>query len=568
MANISKLNRIKEYAKCVQSPAYYGENYCKVFDQTNGGDVPFKVFPRQREFIENCLKYDFNIVRKPRQTGVSTTAALFVATNAMFEDNRKTLIIANKQDTAHEFLKKVKSFVNYVPKWMGIKVIRETMGLIILNNGSEIKAVATSEDALRGFTPTLLVMDEAAYIDHGENVWTAAQPSLSTGGGAILLSTPNGRDPLYYEIYDAAKNDKNNFHITEFKWFEDPRFNKNLTWTKGDMVIDDWLRRKVVEDDFITFDKLEERGFTPTSSWFVDMCRQLNGDERKIAQEILGSFLGSGDNVIDDQWINIQDKENVKTPIRTEEFDGNMWIWEDPIPDHQYVQSIDVSRGDSADFSTIVIIDVNTGCQVAEYQGMVPGDYLGQMGFKYGNKYQAYTIVDITGGYGIATILKLLDMGFEKRLIHYDHTRSKVLIDRLKGLRKGEKIPGFNISGNNRVLVIQELERQVRQQEFIVRSSRAISEMRTWIYKNGRADHAQGKHDDILMAMGQALFVINTSFKNLKRHNSTTKAMIDSMTSDSTEYKDEITPQTNYNGQTDQLWNTKEYNWLFPGAAR
>ena len=563
----SKTDRIKEYARCIQSPAYYGEKYCKVFDLTSDDIIPFKLFPKQKEFINNCLNHRFNIVRKPRQTGVSTTTALVVSTNIMFQENRKVLIIANKQDIAHEFLKKVKEFIKYAPDWMGINIIRETQGLVELNNGSIAKAVATSIDALRSFSPTLLIMDEAAYIDHSSDVWTAAQPALATGGGAILLSTPNGMDELYYSIYDAAKNKRNNFHITEFKWYEDPRYNKQLKWIKGDIIIDDWIKRIVVEDDFITFKKLEENGFTATSPWFEDMCRQLNGDQRKISQELLGSFLGSGDNVIDEKYIEIQEKENVRTPIRCEEFDNNMWIWEDPIVDHQYIQTIDVSRGDSADFSTIVIIDINTNHEVAEYQGKVPPDYLGEMAYKYAIKYQAYTIVDITGGMGVATVLKLLDLNLDKKLLHYDLPKNKILMERLKRQRRGDKIPGFNI-GANRVLVVQELERQIRQTEFIVRSKRATSEMKTFIYKNGRPDHMTGYHDDILLAMAQGLFVVQTSFKNLKKHNSQTKAMLDSMLSNSNDYKDNITPQTNHLGESNQKWAAQQYSWLLTPFAK
>ncbi len=563
----SKVERLKEYAKCVQSPVYYGEKYCKVFDLTKGGMVPFKLFLRQKEFINNCINHRFNIVLKPRQAGVSTTAALFAATYGMFEDKRKVLIIANKQDTAHEFLKKVKEFVYYVPEWMGITITRVTQGLIELNNGSIIKAVATSEDALRGFTPTLLILDEAAYIRGGSEVWQASLPSLSTGGRAILLSTPFGLEELYYAIYDAAKNNKNNFHITEFKWYEDPRYNKQLKWIKGDIIVDTWLNRIVNDEDFKEFEKLVQLGFISTSPWFEDMCRQLNGDQRKISQEILCSFLGSGDNVISEKYIEIQEKENVKTPIRCECFDNNMWIWEEPIRDHQYILSSDVSRGDSADFSTIIIIDINTNHEVAEYQGKVPPDYLGEIIYDYANKYQAYSIVDITGGMGVATVLKLLDLNLDKKLIHYDLPKSKILMERLKRQRRGDKIPGFNI-GANRVLVVQEFERQVRQGEFVVRSKRAISEMKTFVYRNGRPDHMVGFNDDIILAMAQGLFVVQTSFKNLKKYNSQTKAMLDSISADSDKYVDNITPQTNHLGRTDQKWAAQQYSWLLTPFAR
>ena len=77
--------------------------------------------------------------------------------------------------------------------------------LKIKSTNCEIRALATSKDALRGFTPTFLIMDEAAFIDNGSEVFGAALASLGTGGKISLISTPNGMDPLYYKIYDEAR---------------------------------------------------------------------------------------------------------------------------------------------------------------------------------------------------------------------------------------------------------------------------------------------------------------------------------------------------------------------------
>ena len=51
-----------------------------------------------------------------------------------------------------------------------------------------------------------------------------------------MISTPNGKDLLYYETCRQAKlkgtRDWNHFELVELKWYQDPRYNKFLEWTR------------------------------------------------------------------------------------------------------------------------------------------------------------------------------------------------------------------------------------------------------------------------------------------------------------------------------------------------
>ena len=67
-----------------------------------------------------------------------------------------------------------------------------------------LKPLQHLKDALRGYTPTILIFDEAAFIDADDDFWSACMASLSTGGKVIVISTPNGFDPIYYSIYDQV----------------------------------------------------------------------------------------------------------------------------------------------------------------------------------------------------------------------------------------------------------------------------------------------------------------------------------------------------------------------------
>ena len=176
---------------------------------------------------------------------------------------------------------KVRGFLNQWPEWInvGFSKDKDSQSHFRLNNGCEVKAVATSMDALRGYTPTVLVFDEAAYIDAGNDFWAACMASLSTGGKVIVVSTPNGFDKIYYEIYAQSQQGLNDFKITEMVWYKDPRFTKDLKWIKTKDIVDYILNRDKYNDDEVVliennqdeFSKLIKKGYKPYSSWFEQM---------------------------------------------------------------------------------------------------------------------------------------------------------------------------------------------------------------------------------------------------------------------------------------------------------
>jgi hypothetical protein len=529
---------LKEYAKCLASPVYAIETFFETFDKTQEGFVPFKLFPKQKEIIYAYENNRFNLITKPRQAGVSTTTAAYMAVKVGLADSdnpENVLIIANKQALAFEFLSKIKDFLDQLPRWIwgpdyygNPKNEKKTIFLtdskqeIKLPNGSRVKAVATSKDALRGFTPTYLVMDEAAYIDNGAEVFGAALTALGTGGRAMLISTPRGMDELYYKTYDLAKQKKNGFNIIEMKWYEDLRYNKDLRWVKDDVI------ELETEFTFASYEKRISDGWKPTSSWYEEMCEGMNNDAKMIAQELDVSFIGSGGNVIDEQFIDLQIKNNVKEPIIMLGADKDTWIWELPQEGHQYIMGVDVSRGDGEDSSTIVIIDFTTMEQVLEYKGKIQPDLLAQLVEEYGEQYKAYTVVDVTGGMGVSTVLKLMEFNYKR--LHYETTNGKILSARQRELSRydtNSKTPGFHAT-NVRLPMVSNLEYKIRTNAVKIRSMRLAMEMKTFVYKNGRPDHMDGYHDDLLMSLAMCLWVLEHSFKNLERLEKQNKAILNS----------------------------------------
>ena len=585
---LTKEQLLMEYVKCMRDTPYALRTYLQTYDNTVSKYVPLELFPDQISLLEDYENYNENIALKYRQAGVTTVTAGWASKKLVFakkERPEKILIIANKLDTSLEMANKIKAFVNQWPSWTnaGFSVDKNSQKHYKLTNGCEVKAVATSKDALRGFTPTILIFDEAAFIEADSDFWSACMASLSTGGKVIVVSTPNGYDAIYYEIYDQALRNMNDFKITEMFWYRDPRYTKDLYLVKTDNVIHYLLNKEEYDKDNIiswgeiSFDdrdytKLREimdNGYKPCSSWFEGMVKKLKYDKRKVSQELECNFLGSGDNVFDSSLLE-KIRENMLTEPQTKMMGNALWIWKDPVIGHKYVMGVDVSRGDSEDFSSFQIIDFDTREQVAEYVGKLPPDTMAEICYKWANMYSCFVVIDITGGMGVSTARKMQEMGYKNLYVDGVDSANKWKYDP-KAL---EKIPGINFN-NKRVQIIASFE-EVMRHDFKIYSARLYNEMNTFIYISGRPDHQKGHHDDLIMSVAMATYVAESSFSNLTKVTEHTKAMLDSWSvnnNHSASKQIEFNPVIPYGGdRINQFPNTNvgreeyaKYGWLFGG---
>lgn len=537
---VTKEQILNEYVRCMNDTPYALKTYLQTYDNTVSQYVPLELFEDQLALLNDYDNYNENIALKYRQAGVSTVTAAWASKILAFANKKKPekiLIIANKLDTAVEMANKVRGFLEQWPKWVDVKFSAEknSQRHFKLANGCEVKAVATSKDALRGYTPTILIFDEAAYIEADTDFWAACMASLSTGGKVIVISTPNGFDPIYYEIYDQALRKMNEFKITEMLWFKDPRYSKDLKLLKIDDIIHYYLNRedyKVVETidyseipprerNFEEIRKYIAMGYRPSSTWYENMVKKLKYDRRKVSQELENNFLGSGDNVFESSMM-----QRIKQDMIQEPYDklmsGAAFVWKQPIVGHKYICGVDVSRGDSEDFTSIQIIDFDDREQVFEYVGKIPPDIAAEIAYKWAKMYSAYIVVDITGGMGVSTSRKLQEMGYKDLYIDGVELGNKWKYD----AKSADKIPGINFN-NKRVQIISAFEEALRH-GFKIRSNRLFNEMNTFVYINGRPDHQKGHHDDLIMAISMAIYVGENSFTQLTKVTEQTKALLNS----------------------------------------
>ena len=585
---MTKEQLIIEVTKCMRNTPYALRTYLQTYDNTVSKYVPLDLFPDQVRLIEDYDNHNENIALKYRQAGVSTVTAAWASKKLVFAKKQKPekiLIIANKLDTSVEMANKIRSFTEQWPTWVGVGFSpdKNAQRHFKLTNDCEVKAVATSKDALRGYTPTILIFDEAAFIEADGDFWSACMASLSTGGKVIVVSTPNGYDAIYYEIYDQALRNMNDFKISEMYWHRDPRYTRDLYMVKTNDLVHFLLNREDYPKDIVVDLSIEnpyerdhsivtsyiEQGYKPCSAWFEGMVKKLKFDRRKVAQELECNFLGSGDNVFDSELMQNISKNQLREPI-AKMMGGSLWIFKEPENGHKYVMGVDVSRGDSEDFSCIQIIDFDTREQVLEYVGKVPPDITAEIAYKWGTMYNAYCVVDLTGGMGVATARKMQELGYQGGMyVDNVDTSNKWKYDP----KLNEKIPGINFN-NKRVQIIASLEEAVRH-DFKIYSHRLYNEMNTFIYVNGRPDHQKNHHDDCIMGISMAIYVAEKSFQSLTKVVNHTKAMLNSWATTVTENKNSsefFNPMVPQMGRDSRQYNSgpskkdyQEYGWLFGG---
>ena len=367
------MNYKDEYIKCLKDKTrkYFIEHYLSTFNADERKEVPFKLFPRQNVFLHSLVDYPNTIAIKHRQAGITTISSAWITGQLVFASAKSpetVLCIGNKLDISQQLVDKIGTFLDQVPRWMwgsdywspDPKSEKNTKSIykarnkqyIELFNGCKVHARSSGENAARGISAvSILIFDEAAFIQNGTTVYAQAVAATASVKDAkiIMVSTPNGKDALYYKTYVNAIDKKNNYHAVEFKWFQDLRYNRNLRWErknkdtgKDEVIYETVIGNKgEIEYNEERWRHLEREGWTPYSPWYIQMCKSFNNDSQKIAQELNVSFLGSSDNVVPIEVIERQQKENVIEI--TDDWNlrdvlhNETWIWKDPMPEHRYI---------------------------------------------------------------------------------------------------------------------------------------------------------------------------------------------------------------------------------------
>jgi len=411
----------QEYLNCAKDPAHFMKKYCHI-QHPQRGRIMFNLYPFQDKVLNLWKDNPYSIVLKSRQLGISTLSAGYSLWLMLFHKDKNVLCIATKQETAKNMVTKVKFMYENLPSWLKVTADENNKLTLRLNNGSQIKAVSAAGDAGRSEAVSLLLIDEAAFIEGIDTIWASAQQTLATGGGAIVLSTPYGTGNWFHQTWVKAEAQQNDFLPIKLPWFVHPE--RNEEWRK----------------------KQDE----------------LLGDPRIAAQECDCNFSTSGDIVFYSEWLEFINQTTIKEPLERRGADQNLWIWEPADYTRDYLVTADVARGDSKDFSAFHVIDVATNIQVAEYKGQLSPKEFGYFLVAIATEYNQALLAVENANIGWATLDSIQEREYRNL---YFSPKSDTNVTAETYFNKFENpdntVPGFTMSMRTRPLVINKFREYI-----------------------------------------------------------------------------------------------------------
>jgi len=509
----------EEYLKCAQDPAHFMKKYCHI-QHPQRGRVLFNLYPFQEKTLRLFRDNPYSIVLKSRQLGISTLAAGYSLWLMLFHKDKNVLCIATKQETARNMVTKVKFMFDNLPSWLKIQAEENNKLSLRLSNGSQIKATSASSDAGRSEAVSLLIVDEAAFIEQIGEIWASAQQTLATGGGAIVLSTPYGTGNWFHKTWVSAESAENDFLPIKLPWYVHPE--RDEAWRKR-------------QDELL-------------------------GDPRLASQECDCDFSTSGDVVFYPEWIDFIKSTTIQDPLERRGADQNLWIWEPADYTREYMVLADVARGDGKDSSAAHVIDIATNTQVAEYKGQLPPKEFGYFLVGLASEYNNAMLVVENASIGWATLDAIIERGY-RNLYHSPKSDQLTAESYLRVFEGGSDMtPGFTMSLRTRPLVVNKFREYVGDRSVTIRSKRLLEEMKVFIWKNGRPEAQTGYNDDLVMSFGMGMFLRDTSLKFQQMSHDMTRAALGNMSKanyiggyNNNQMKNPYSIQTDY-GQEDIKW--------------
>ena len=487
MSDLKQVIR-QEYLRCAQDPVHFMRKYCYI-QHPQRGRIQFNLYPFQEKVLTLFRDNDYTTVLKSRQLGISTLAAGYALWLMTFHKDRNVLALATTQATARNLVTKVQFMWENLPSWLRIDAVENNKLSLRLTNGSKIQAKSSNSDAARSEAVSLLIVDEAAFIENIAETWASAQQTLATGGGAIILSTPYGTGNWFHQTWVKAESGENDFLPIKLPWYVHPE--RDQAWR--------------------------------------DRQNELLGDPRLAAQECDCDFSTSGDIVFYNEYLEFYEKSHIKEPLERRGADRNLWIWEPADYSRSYMIVADVARGDGKDHSAFHILDIETNTQIGEYKGKIGTKEFGHLLVGIATEYNNALLVVENANIGWSTIQTIIDRQYPN--LYYSPKSGEINSDSFftEYMDTSKMVAGFSMTTRTRPICIGKFQEALSDKGVTIQSKRLIEEMKVFVWKNGRAEAQSGYNDDLVMSFSMGQFMRDISFKFKQHGVDLTKSMLQSM---------------------------------------
>ena len=450
--------QIAEYLKCAQDPVHFIRKYIKIVS-LDEGVIPFTMYDFQEDMVTKFHENRFNIAKLPRQSGKSTIVTAYLLWYVLFNDNVNVAILANKAATTREMLGRLQLSYENLPKWLQQGILGWNKGSLELENGSKILAASTSASAVRGMSFNVIFLDEFAFVPNhiADQFFSSVYPTISSGKSTkvIIISTPHGMN-MFYKLWHDAERGQNEYLPTEVHWSQVP--GRDEVWKEQTIK---------------------------------------NTSEAQFKVEFECEFLGSVDTLISPSKLRTMAYHD---PIKE---NRGLALFESVQEDHDYILTVDVSRGVGHDYSAFAVFDTS------------------QMPYKMVARYKnneikpivlPNVVVDVAKNFNNAYILcEVNDIGGQVAdIIQYDLEYENLLMASMRG-RAGQQLGqgfsgkktqlGIKMSSATKQVGCSNLKALIEDDKLTIPDYDTIAELTTFIAKGSSFQAEDGCNDDLAMCL-------------------------------------------------------------------
>ena len=454
---------LQDFIKCCDPDTgylYFMDNFFMIQHPTKGSMV-YHPYGYQKRLINTYHNYRFSISLMPRQSGKSTSAAGYLLWYAMFVPDSTILIAAHKYTGAQEIMQRVRYAYENCPDYIKAGVTTYNKGSLDFENGSRIVSATTTENTGRGMSITLLYLDEFAFVrpSIAREFWTAITPTLSTGGKAIITSTPNSDEDQFAFIWKGANKTEDEFGNTT------------------DLGVNGFKAYRSSWDEQPGRDQ----------KWADEIKAQLGED--RFRREIGCEFIIADETLINPSTL--IDLQGIEPITRM----GQVRWYQKPVKGNIYTVALDPSIGTGNDPAAIQIFEANTVTQIGEWKHNktdIPkqiklmaqiNKYIVECTSEPNNLY--YSVEN--NSIGEAALVSLNEYG--------ENNIPGTFIS-----EPGKKRKGFNTTQKSKLTACAKFKTLIESKKLTINSRSLVSELKAFVAHAGSYAAKIGDTDDLVMA--------------------------------------------------------------------
>ncbi len=299
-------------------------------------------------------------------------------------------------------------------------------------------------------------------------------------GGSIYLSKLKVVRKYYDTIYDICVENDESYLINE------DYVSHNTPYGVGNFFHGTWVDAISGGNPFNPIRLYWQMHPDRDEKWYEEMSAALG--PKRTAQEIDGDFLSSGNTVFDLADIKAIEECLFDYPVINTRLKGQYKEFNEPDPNKEYFIGGDCATGRGTDYSAFTCMD-KEGEEAAVYKGRIPLNKYARLLGDIGEKYNFAKLAPETNDVGMTVTTILQDEGYPNLYFY-----TKLLRKKRKNRPEEDKFPGWLTTTKNRSVIIENLEKDIREENVIIKDPFFVQEAYTFIYDGAGRPIARGKH--------------------------------------------------------------------------